>query len=118
MRTAGGCLIDAGLELIKAREECPPGKWLQWLQAEFDWSAETAYKLIRVAEAFQPDGNAGEIEGLSIDVSALYALSWSDVSSDTRTAIITRAKAGEHISQAGHSGADAGGETPAKPDRR
>jgi hypothetical protein len=48
-----------------------------WLRQEFSWSEETARKFIKVAEAFQQDGNE---YGISfIDVSALYVLSKPDV---------------------------------------
>jgi hypothetical protein len=91
--------VEIGFELIEARNECPPGKWLVWLRQEFNWSEETARKLMRVAEAFQLDGNAGGIKELPIDVSALYELSKPEVSQKVRQEAVTLAKSGERVTK-------------------
>lgn len=52
LNTAGGCIIEAGLELIKEKAEHEHGVWLPWLEHEFNWKARTAQNLMQIAEAF------------------------------------------------------------------
>src|SRR5262245_6077157 len=39
-----------GQDLIKARQQCGPRKFAPWLREHFDFSRQTAYGYIRVAE--------------------------------------------------------------------
>ena len=93
------CIIEIGRELIAAKAEVSHGEWLPWLDREFGWSQQTASNYMRVAEAFKlPSlGNSG---GLTIDATALYALSAPDVPPAARDEAISRAEAGEHITKA------------------
>jgi hypothetical protein len=66
------------------------------LDREFGWSEITAQRYMRVAEAFK-SVTVTDFTGLTIDATALYALSVSDVSQSVRDAAIERAEAGEEI---------------------
>src|SRR4051794_13453427 len=44
--------IDNGKDLIAAKEKIPHGLWVQWIEAEFNWSRITANKMMRVAHHF------------------------------------------------------------------
>ena len=49
--TAEG-IVEIGHRLIEARAILKAeGRWVAWLEDEFDWSVSTAYQFIRVAEA-------------------------------------------------------------------
>jgi hypothetical protein len=91
--------VEIGKELFEARKECPPNRWMVWLRQEFNWSEETARKLIMVAKAFPSSGNGDEIKGLPIDITALYALSERDVPQKVRDDVIERARSGERITR-------------------
>jgi hypothetical protein len=77
------CIIEIGRELIAAKAAVPHGGWLPWLAEEFEWTDETARKYMRVAQAFQIPTKLG-FDGLTIDATALYALSAPDVPLDGR----------------------------------
>jgi hypothetical protein len=72
------CIIEIGRELIAAKAKVGHGEWLPWLKDEFDWGETTAWKYMQVAKAFK--SSLGEdFTGLTIDATALYALSAPDV---------------------------------------
>ena len=35
-------VFDVGALLIEAKDACEHGEWMDWLEAEFDWSDSTA----------------------------------------------------------------------------
>jgi hypothetical protein len=70
--------VQIGRELIAAKNEVPHGEWLPWLKEEFGWGPATASNYMNVASRFPTLGN---LEGLTIDATALYALSAPDVPS-------------------------------------
>ena len=43
-------VFDVGDLLIEAKAQCEHGDWIPWLDAEFDWSVDTAENYMRVAE--------------------------------------------------------------------
>lgn len=45
-------IINIGLELIAAKEQCGHGNWAAWLETEFAWTQRTANNFMRVAERF------------------------------------------------------------------
>ena len=75
------------------------GDWLLWLQTEFGWSEPTARRYMQVAGAFQ-NAHSERFDTLTIDATALYALSAADVAQEARDIAIERAEAGEHITKA------------------
>jgi hypothetical protein len=97
---ARGCIIEIGRELIAASDDVPHGEWGDWLRVEFDWTIKTAQKYIDVAAAFRSEHGSLGFDGLTIDATALYALSAPDVPQEARDEAIARAEAGEQISKA------------------
>jgi hypothetical protein len=67
----GKLLIEAKVELNKDGEG--HGKWLPWLQQEFDWSNPTALRFMRVHEMVSTLKNVN-LTNLDLDISALYLL--------------------------------------------
>lgn len=45
-------IVNLGLELIAAKEQCGHGHWAAWLEAEFAMTQRTANNFMRVAERF------------------------------------------------------------------
>jgi hypothetical protein len=77
------CIIEIGRELIAARGQIH-GEWAWevWLDAEFGWSEAKAKKFIAVAKLFNsPSIVTSE---LTIEATALYALSAPDVPQEAR----------------------------------
>jgi hypothetical protein len=83
---------EIGRKLNKAKAKVAHGEWLPWLDREFGWSEITAQRYMRVAEAFK-SVKMTDFTGLTIDATALYALSVSAVSQSVRDAAIERAEA-------------------------
>jgi hypothetical protein len=100
VNVARGCIIEIGRELIAAKAELRHGEWLPWLEHEFGWPARTAQGYMQVAEAFSQIRETRVFDGLTIDATALYALSAPDVPQPVRDEAVSRAEAGEHITKA------------------
>jgi hypothetical protein len=96
VNVARGCIVEIGRELIEAKAEVEHGQWLPWLSDEFGWSKSTAENYMNVATKFPTIGN---LTGITIDATALYALAAPDVPQAARVEAVERAKAGEHISK-------------------
>ena len=93
------CIIEIGRELIAARREIHGERqWEIWLDVEFGWAETAAKKFIAVAKAFSDPSIV--TNDLTIDATALYALSAPDVPQEARDEAIERAEDGEHISKA------------------
>lgn len=97
--TARLCIIEIGRELIAAKKLVVHGEWLPWIDREFGWDDVTASRYMKVARAFQ-NLQREEFAGLTIDATALYALSAPDVPQEARDEAIERAAGGEQISKA------------------
>lgn len=92
-----GCIIEIGRELIAAKAEVGHGQWLRWLDDEFGWATSTADNYMLAARKFPTLGN---MTGLAIDATALYALSSPDVPQAVRAEALKRAQDGEQVSKA------------------
>ena len=57
--------------LIEARESCDHGEWLPWLQEEFNWSADTAERYMKVARLGTKYRN---LRNLHLGKTTFYAL--------------------------------------------
>lgn len=68
----------SGQDTTGADRGVPHGQWLPWLDAEFGWSDRTARSYMQVAEAFKSE-TLSDFSGVTIDATALYALSAPDV---------------------------------------
>ena len=91
-RTAQG-IIEVGQKLIEVKERLGHGRFGDWLEAEFDWSYETAARFVRVCIQFK----SVNLADLSIAPSALYVLAAPSTPVSVREEAIARAEAGESI---------------------
>jgi len=98
VNVARGCIIEIGHELIAAKAEVAHGEWLPWLETEFGWPARTAQAYMNVAEAFK-SASLAHLPALTIDATALYALSGPEVPQSVRDEAVDRATNGEHITK-------------------
>lgn len=86
-------VLAIGRNLLKVKERLVHGQWLNWLEAEFDWTDRTALNFMNVAQQFKSEN----ISDLNIAASALYMLAAPSTPSEAREEAITRAQAGERI---------------------
>jgi hypothetical protein len=93
------CIIEIGRELIAAKAQVAHGEWLPWIKEEFGWTVRTADKYMQVAGSFKLEPGSN-FTGLTIDATALYALSAPDVPQEARDEAVERAEDGEHVSRA------------------
>jgi Protein of unknown function (DUF3102) len=97
LNAAGTCIIEAGLQLIEAKKQCDHGKWLPWLEREFNWKESTAKNLMQIATAFSNRQHVGDLPALDIPMRALLALSKPGVPQEVRDEAIEKAEKGEKI---------------------
>src|SRR6516225_3038238 len=65
-------MFACGDLLIEAREACDHGDWYPWLAENFDWSEDTAERLMRVAQIPQA------VRDLRLAIGTFYALTKVD----------------------------------------
>lgn len=85
--------IEIGQKLIDVKERLGHGEFRKWLKAEFSWGVTTAWKQMKVAQAFK----CSLCEHLDIAPSAFYLLTASSTSEQAREEALERARAGETI---------------------
>lgn len=90
-RRTSESLIEIGKHLI-AVKDAMPGRFEEWITAEFGWSRGTVYKFIQVANTFGPN-----VKNFDIAPSALYALASGNVPEEIREQFIKQAEAGEPV---------------------
>lgn len=95
MRSAAQAVIEIGERLIDVKERLGHGKFGQWLDAEFQWSADTARNYMNVAERFGQNPKISEFAP-----SALYLLAAPSTPEDARTEAINLAEQGQKITHA------------------
>lgn len=93
------CIIEIGRELIVAKSLVAHGEWLPWLKDEFGWDERTARRYMEVARMFKSD-MLSDFTGITIDATALYALSAPDVPQEARAEAVEHAEAGDHVTLA------------------
>jgi hypothetical protein len=91
---ARGCIIEIGRELIAAKAEVAHGGWLPWIEEEFGWGHATASNYMNVATKFPTLGSSA---GLTIDATALYALSAPAVPQEARDWAVEAAEDGDRV---------------------
>jgi hypothetical protein len=64
-------MVDVGDLLIEARSQCEHGEWLDWLQAEFEWSDTTAARYMAVANLVN---KFPKLKNLKLTKTTLYGL--------------------------------------------
>lgn len=91
-RKTGEQIIEIGRTLIDVKAHLGHGQFGSWLESEFDWSARTAQRFMRVASVI-PDIR----HGVAFEAKALYAIASGDIPDDIREEFIERAEAGERV---------------------
>ena len=100
MKRAASEIIDIGQKLIEVKARLEDtlgyGHFGKWLNAEFDWSADTAGRFMGVAKQFGSFPQIAE----SFAPSALYLLAAPSTPDEARAEAIARAEEGETITHA------------------
>lgn len=94
MKRTAQDIIEVGKRLIRIKKRLGHGRFLNWLEAEFDWHRDTANKFMHVANQF------GSLEMSNIstfDLSALYQLAAPSTPKAARNEALARAASGEPI---------------------
>lgn len=86
-------ICDIGQKLIEVKEELGHGKFVMWLNAEFNWSESAARKFMQVYRKFK----TVKFTDLNIATSALYLLASNSTSFAVRQEALERATQGEII---------------------
>lgn len=68
-------LFEIGDLLIEAKAKCEHGGWLDWLEAQFDWSPDTAANYMKAAELSL---KFRKIRNLSVPATVVYYLDGED----------------------------------------
>lgn len=93
LRQSAREMIEIGQKLIEVKEQLGHGNFGSWLKAEFGWGITTAWKLMKVAEAFK----SSQCENLEIATSAIYLLASPSTPAAARQEALKRASCGEKI---------------------
>jgi hypothetical protein len=96
MKRTAQDIIEIGEKLIDVKARLPHGEFGSWLEAEFEWTSETARRFMNVADKFKNN----KLLNLEIAPSALYLLAAPSTPDEARQAAIDRAEAGERITHA------------------
>ncbi|MBV9386116.1 MAG: DUF3102 domain-containing protein [Chroococcidiopsidaceae cyanobacterium CP_BM_ER_R8_30] len=92
MKRTAEDIIEIGQKLIVVKQKLGHGCFLDWIEAEFEWSYPTAARFIQVANAFS---KIYQIDKFA--PSALYLLAAPSTPETAREEALALAKAGEHI---------------------
>jgi Protein of unknown function (DUF3102) len=94
MKRTANDIVEIGQKLVNVKEKLGHGRFGSWLEAEFDWSIQTAKRFMNVAAVFQ---NQQFVDFDFIAPSALYELAAPSIPDAARNEAFARAKAGESI---------------------
>jgi hypothetical protein len=86
-------VVAIGRHLAEARDHAP-GFWLQWLESEFGWSDQTAYRYIHLFEARESSA-LHKLWSADLPLSALYVLAAPSTPEEACREIAERVEAGE-----------------------
>ena len=95
MQRAAQDIFEIGQRLIEVKEKLGHGNYLNWLEAEFGWTARTARNYTTVAKQFKSE----TISHLPIAPSALYILAAPSTPDEIRSQAIAIAQSGEPITK-------------------
>jgi hypothetical protein len=90
-------VIEIGRYLYEAQEHAGRGPWHLWINAEFGWSDQTAYRYIHLYQAHQ-NSDFHKLWDSDLPLSGLYQLAAPKTPNKARTEIAKRVEAGEKIS--------------------
>lgn len=100
MNIAGGCFVEAGLELIAASEEVEHRQWVVWLRDELGLSVDSARRYMKVADVFRGRIVPSSLADVTFEAKALYLLARSSIPQEIRDEAVERAERGERITLA------------------
>jgi hypothetical protein len=87
-------VIEIGERLTECKRVAGHGHWLPWLDQEFGWTDETAYRFIRVAELSK---QIPQIVDFDLPLSGLYLLAAPSTPETAKTEILERVQTGEPV---------------------
>ncbi len=90
MRRAAQDIVEIGERLIEVKAHLEYGQFQGWIKAEFDWTRQTAYRFMQVAERFKGCNNL-----LQVAPSALYLLASPSTPDEARAEALERAEVSE-----------------------
>lgn len=93
MKRSAQDIVDIGQRLTEVKKRLGHGRFGAWLEAEFDWSQDTATNFMRVAQRFGDNPKISEFAP-----SALYLLAAPSTPRRAKEEALSRAEAGESIS--------------------
>jgi hypothetical protein len=94
-------IIAIGRYLEQAQEHAGHGAWLTWIEVEFGWSDQTAYRFIHLYRGRQNSESFPEFHKLwnsDLSVSALQQLAAPSTPKEARVEVAARVQAGEKVS--------------------
>jgi Protein of unknown function (DUF3102) len=89
--------VEIGQHLIEVRDEVDRGKWLIWLETEFDWSDQTAYRFIHVSKLYC-DARFHTVWNLKLPFSIIYRLA-APKAEEARQEIVKQIDSGEPVTE-------------------
>jgi hypothetical protein len=89
-------VIEIGRLLVEVREGVDHGVWLSWLETEFQWADQTAYRFIHLYEK-QQDPGFHKLWNSDLPLSALGQLAAPKVPPEARDEVANRLEAGETL---------------------
>lgn len=96
MKKAATDIVEIGERLSEVKNLLPHGQFKGWLEAEFEWSYESAAKTMQVFNKFK---NVN-FTSLSIAPSALYLLASPSTPEPVRESVLAEAQSGTKITHA------------------
>jgi hypothetical protein len=90
-------VVAIGRYLDRAQKHAGRGAWLAWIEAEFGWSDQTAYRFIHLYQA-QENSDFHNLWNSDLPLSGLYQLAAPKTPDAARAEIAERVEAGEKVS--------------------
>jgi Protein of unknown function (DUF3102) len=88
-------VIEIGKHLSETKERVGHGRFLPWIEREFEWSQRTAYNFIQAFEAF--GSNLQCVADLDLPLRSFYKLAAPSTPEAARAEVLERAGAGERL---------------------
>ncbi len=86
-------ILDTGTDLLKAKEMLGHGAFLEWLEDEFDWTRQTAFRYMNAATHY---GSKCHMV-LHLNPTAIYELAAPSTPDEVRYRLVKRLEKGERV---------------------
>src|SRR5262245_19010372 len=93
------CICEIGRHLSLAKKIAGHGRWLPWLQREFNWTERTATNFIRIYDLWAAR-KFENFSNLNLPVSSLYLIAQPSTPPEVRDEVLRDAEAGKSVSVA------------------